>query len=81
MRLLLAALLVAGSGCSQLMPAPKQEPFPLMEVKAERPPPGPGRVVLTASNVAIMDKVQFEVGKADLKSESHGLLDSGTGRT
>jgi OOP family OmpA-OmpF porin len=74
MRLLLAAVL-ALSGCSQLMPAPKQEPFPLLEVKATRPPPGPARVVLTASNIAIMDKVQFETGKADLKSESHALLD------
>ncbi len=73
MRLLLAAVLL--TGCSALMPAAKQEPFPTMEVKATRPPPGPDRVVLTDSNVAIMDKVQFEVGKADLKSESHSLLD------
>jgi len=57
------------------MPAPKQEPFPLIEVKATRPPPGPDRVVLTPSNIAIMDKVQFETGKADIKPESHALLD------
>jgi len=75
MRLIAAAVLVAGTGCSQLMPAAKQEPFPLMEIKAERPPPGPGRVVLTASNIAIMDKVQFETGKADLKEVSFTLLD------
>ncbi|HSD87200.1 MAG TPA: OmpA family protein [Kofleriaceae bacterium] len=75
MRLILAAVLVAGAGCAQLMPPAKQEPFPLIEVKATRPPPGPDRVVLTASNVAIMDKVQFETGKADIKSESHSLLD------
>ena len=74
MRILLAAVL-AVAGCSQLMPAPKQEPFPLIEVKATRPPPGPDRVVLTPSNIAIMDKVQFETGKADIKPESHGLLD------
>ena len=74
MRFLLAAVLAA-AGCSQLMPAPKQEPFPLIEVKATRPPPGPDRVVLTPSNIAIMDKVQFETGKADIKSESHALLD------
>ncbi|NVB83025.1 MAG: OmpA family protein [Kofleriaceae bacterium] len=73
MRLLLAAVLL--TGCAQLMPAAKQEPFPTMEVKAERPPPGPARVVLTASNIAIMDKVQFETGKADLKPVSHALLD------
>lgn len=75
MRPLFAAVLVAGTGCAQLMPAAKQEPFPLMEIKAERPPPGPGRVVLTASNIAILEKVQFETGKADLKAESHALLD------
>ena len=54
------------TGCAQLMPAAKQEPFPLMEVKATRPPPGPARVVLTASNIAIMDKVQFATGKAEV---------------
>jgi OOP family OmpA-OmpF porin len=73
MRLLLATLLLAG--CAQLMPAAKQEPFPVMEVKATRPPPGPARVVLTASNIAIMDKVQFETGKAALLPASHALLD------
>ena len=46
-----------------------------MEVKATRPPPGPARVVLTESNISIMDKVQFETGKADLKEVSHSLLD------
>lgn len=73
MRVLLPALLLAG--CSQLMPAAKQEPFPVMEVKATRPPPGPARVVLTESNIAIMDKVQFETGKAALLPASHALLD------
>ena len=73
MRVLLPLVLLAG--CSQLMPAAKQEPFPVMEVKAERPPPGPARVVLTASNIAIMDKVQFETGKAELLPVSHALLD------
>jgi OmpA-OmpF porin, OOP family len=73
MRLLLCSLLLAG--CAQLMPPAKQEPFPLMEVTATRPPPGPARVVLTESNIAIMDKVQFEVGKAALLPASHALLD------
>ena len=75
MRLLLATVLLASTGCAQLMGPAKQEPFPVIEVKAERPPPGPGRVVLTASNIAIMDKVQFEIGKADLKEVSFTLLD------
>ena len=74
MRVLVLGALLA-SGCAAIMPAAKQEPFPVMEIKAERPPPGPDRVVLTPSNIAIMDKVQFETGKADIKPESHGLLD------
>lgn len=57
------------------MPAAQQAPFPVMEVTAARPPPGPDRVILTASNIAITDKVQFETGKADLKPVSHSLLD------
>lgn len=73
MRLILCSLVLAG--CAQLMPPAKQEPFPLMEVKATRPPPGPARVVLTASNIAILDKVQFETGKATLLPASHALLD------
>lgn len=78
MRLLeatLVAVVIAGSGCAQLKPAAKLDPFPVMEIKAERPPPGPDRVVLTPSNIAIRDKVQFETGKADLKPISHSLLD------
>ena len=58
-----------------IMPAEKQAPFPVMNVTAKRPPPGPARVVLTESNIAIMDKVQFETGKANLLPASHALLD------
>jgi OOP family OmpA-OmpF porin len=46
-----------------------------MTVTAERPPPGPDKVILTPSNIAITDKVQFETGKADLKPVSFPLLD------
>jgi len=63
------------SGCAYIMPAPKQEPFPTMDVKATRPPPGPDKVILTASNIAIVDKVQFETGKAALLPASFSLLD------
>ncbi|MFN0249512.1 MAG: OmpA family protein [Kofleriaceae bacterium] len=73
MRYVLIAALVA-SGCS-LLPAAKQEPFPTMTVTAQRPPPGPDKVILTPSNIAITDKVQFETGKADLKPVSFPLLD------
>src|SRR4051794_23279746 len=63
------------AGCAYIMPEKKQDPFPTMDVKATRPAPGPDRVVLTASNITIMDKVQFETGKAALKPESFSLLD------
>jgi len=46
-----------------------------MNVTATKPPPGPDKVILTPSNIAITDKVQFEVGKADLKPVSYPLLD------
>ena len=72
---LLAVALIASAGCAALMPAAKQEPFPVMDVQATRPPPGPDKVILTASNIAITDQVQFETGKADLKPVSFGLLD------
>ena len=74
MRLLLAAVLLAGrlraadaGGETRAVPGDGGQ--------SERPPPGPARVVLTASNIAIMDKVQFETGKAELMSASHALLD------
>lgn len=50
-----------------------------MNVTAERPPPGPDKVILTPSNIAITDKVQFETGKADLKPVSLPLLDEVVG--
>ncbi|MEZ4366588.1 MAG: OmpA family protein [Kofleriaceae bacterium] len=53
----------------------KQDPFPAMVVRAERPPPPPARVVLTASSIVIKDKVQFETGSAELLAVSFGLLD------
>jgi OOP family OmpA-OmpF porin len=63
-------------GCSLV--EVKQEPFPPMQVSAERPPPPPkkpSRVVLTDSAIEIKEKVQFELGKAEIRPESHGLLD------
>lgn len=70
-----ALVVLALTGCAYIMPEKKQEPFPTVEVKATRPPPGPDRVVLTASNIAIMDKVQFDTGKASLLPASFPLLD------
>ena len=75
MRLALVSMMTALTGCALIMPEKKQDPFPTIEVKATRPPPGPDRVVLTASNIAIMDKVQFETGSATVKPVSFPLLD------
>ena len=46
-----------------------------MNVQGKRPPPGPDKVILTPSNIAIIDKIQFEIGKADLKPISHAVID------
>jgi outer membrane protein OmpA-like peptidoglycan-associated protein len=73
MRLLIVC--AALGGCAYIMPEKKQDPFPTLEVKATRPPPGPDKVILTASNIAIVDKVQFETGKAALLPASFSLLD------
>ena len=64
--------LVAATGCSLV--TVEQEPFAPMEVRAKRPGPPPARVVLTDSSIVIKEKIQFELGKADIKMESHGLL-------
>lgn len=70
-------LLVAAAGwalgaCSLI--SVKQDPFPPMQIRADRPPPPPSRVVLTASSIEIKDKVQFEFGKAELLEVSSPLL-------
>jgi outer membrane protein OmpA-like peptidoglycan-associated protein len=69
----LGFVLVLASGCSLF--TVKQDPMPVMEIRADRPPPGPDRVVLTASSIQIKDKVQFATGKAEILPESFGLLD------
>ncbi|HEX7838018.1 MAG TPA: OmpA family protein [Kofleriaceae bacterium] len=71
--LLLATLLIAGTGCSLI--TVQQEPFSPLEVRANRPPPAPARVVLTASSITIGEKVQFATGSAEILAVSHGLLD------
>lgn len=70
-----ALAIAAASGCAALAPAEKMDQFPVMDVKGERPPPGPDKIVLTPSNIAIIDKIQFETGKADLKPVSFPVLD------
>ena len=67
------ALLIGASGCSLF--TVKQDPMPVLEIRADRPPPGPDRVVLTASSIAIADKVQFSTGKAEILPASFSLLD------
>jgi OOP family OmpA-OmpF porin len=75
MRVFGALAMIVGTGCAALAPAEKMDQFPVMEVKGERPPPGPDKIILTPSNIAIIDKIQFEVGKADLKPISFPVLD------
>ncbi|HEX2684987.1 MAG TPA: OmpA family protein [Kofleriaceae bacterium] len=71
--LLLGAVLSVGAGCSLI--TVKQDPFPPLEIRADRPPPAPARVVLTASSITISDKVQFATGSAQILPVSFGLLD------
>jgi outer membrane protein OmpA-like peptidoglycan-associated protein len=66
----LAAL--GAGGCSLFV---KEEPFAPLPIQANRPPPGPDRVVLTASSIKIAETVQFETGKAEILPESFDLLD------
>ena len=65
-------MMVAGA-CSLV--TVQQDPFPPLEIRAERPPPPPPRVVLTDSNIQILDKVQFETGSDKLLPVSFPLLD------
>ena len=69
---MVGALVVTGA-CSLV--TVQQDPFPPLEIRAERPPPPPPRVVLTDSNIQIMDKVQFETGSDKLLPVSFPLLD------
>jgi outer membrane protein OmpA-like peptidoglycan-associated protein len=72
-QLLLGAVLCAGTGCSLI--TVQQDPFPPLEIRADRPPPAPPRVVLTASSITIGDKVQFATGSSQILPVSFGLLD------
>ena len=68
----LLAILVA-AGCSKV--TIQQQPFDPLMVQAKRPAPPPARVVLTHSSIKITEKIQFQVGKADILEVSFGLLD------
>jgi outer membrane protein OmpA-like peptidoglycan-associated protein len=61
------------TGCSLV--TVQQEPFPPIQITADRPSPPPPRVVLTPSSIQIADKVQFELGSAKLLDVSDSLLD------
>lgn len=73
--LILAAALVSATapGCSLI--TVQQDPFPIMEIKADRPEAPPARVVLTPSSIQIADKVQFAFNSAELLPVSFSLLD------
>ena len=70
----LVAIAMATAGACSLVTV-QQDPFPPLEIRAERPPPPPARVVLTDSNIQIADKVQFETGSDKLLPVSFPLLD------
>ncbi|MEZ4399551.1 MAG: OmpA family protein [Kofleriaceae bacterium] len=69
----LAAALAAAPACSLV--TVQQDPFPPLAIRADRPAAPPPRVVLTDSNIQIMDKVQFETGSDKLLPVSFPLLD------
>jgi len=73
MRFLLVPSLVLLVGACSLVEV-KQEPFPALEVQAEKPPKKPPRVVLTDSAIEIKEKVMFETGSAEILPQSHDLL-------
>lgn len=70
---LVTVALAVAPGCSLI--TVQQDPFPVMEIKADRPEAPPARVVLTPSSIQIADKVQFEFNSAELKPVSFALLD------
>jgi len=53
----------------------QQDPFPPLEIRADRPAAPPARVVLTASSITIGDKVQFATGSSQILPVSFSLLD------
>lgn len=76
--LLAAAVLLPSAGCTRMLndataitisgtpPAPEPEPEP--------EPPKMQLVEVTEDAIVIKQKIQFEFGKADIKEESHPLL-------
>jgi outer membrane protein OmpA-like peptidoglycan-associated protein len=73
MRWSILVAIVLASGCSLF--TVQQDPFPPLEIRADRGAPPPARVVLTESSIKITDKVQFEFGSAQLLEVSFPLLD------
>ena len=71
--LLFGAVLLAQAGCSLI--TVKQDPFPPLEIRADRPAAPPARVVLTDSSITIGEKVQFATGSSQILPVSFGLLD------
>jgi OmpA-OmpF porin, OOP family len=72
-----AGFACAAAGCSLV--TVQQDPFPPLEIRADRPAPPPARVVLTDSDIQILDKVQFETGSDKLLPVSFPLLDAVAG--
>jgi outer membrane protein OmpA-like peptidoglycan-associated protein len=64
-----SSIVVAGTP-----PAPPPPPPP-PPAPPPPPPPEPKRVEVTQDKLNITEKIQFDVDKTTIKSESHGLLD------
>lgn len=73
-RLGVLMVMVCGASACSLVTV-QQDPFPPLAIRAERPAAPPPKVVLTASNIQINDKVQFELGSDKLLPVSFPLLD------
>ena len=72
MRTLAAALLLC-AGCSLI--TVQQDPMPALQIRADRPPPAPSRVVVTASSITIAEKIQFSTGSSEILPVSFSLVD------
>ena len=72
-----AALLLLLSGCSGVMPFKDTNPIRITTAPPPPPPepePEPKRVTVTADKIVITEKIHFEVDKATIMTDSHGLL-------
>jgi outer membrane protein OmpA-like peptidoglycan-associated protein len=66
---------MAFSDSSALVVVGEPPPPPPPPAPPPEPPPKPKRVEVTADQIVITEKIQFDTNKSTIKPESHGLLD------